>query len=159
MSLSRSLDDAHPWLAERVRRLMSSFSDNGDGASLVITCVHRSQLEQDALWAQGRTTTPQVNALREKVGLPPITEKQNKSQVTWVRTSKHMLSPSRAVDLAVAVDGDGPGPGKPVITWTDLDLYEEMGTLAERLGLVWGGRWRKPDYCHVEMPKEAPGDD
>jgi hypothetical protein len=32
--------------------------------------------------------------------------------------------------------------------------YLEMGLIAESLGFVWGGRWSKPDYPHVELPSK-----
>lgn len=47
----------------------------------------------------------------------------------------------------------------------DLDLYrqkrgdvpqvfwEAAGELGEQLGLRWGGRWRKPDVAHFEVPR------
>lgn len=39
------------------------------------------------------------------------------------------------------------------------ERYTQAGIIAETLGLLWGGRWRKPDYDHVELAnwKKAPG--
>jgi hypothetical protein len=33
-----------------------------------------------------------------------------------------------------------------------LARYLAIGEAAERFGLVWGGRWTKPDRPHVELP-------
>jgi peptidoglycan L-alanyl-D-glutamate endopeptidase CwlK len=46
--------------------------------------------------------------------------------------------------------------GKLVITEKDpwaMRGYELYGQVAERLGLVWGGRWRLMDFGHVEWRK------
>lgn len=32
-----------------------------------------------------------------------------------------------------------------------LALYTDYGLIAEKRGLVWGGRWKRKDYAHVEM--------
>lgn len=29
--------------------------------------------------------------------------------------------------------------------------YKQAGKIGERLGLVWGGSWHKPDYDHLEL--------
>lgn len=31
------------------------------------------------------------------------------------------------------------------------DRYTQAGEIGEDLGLVWGGRWHKPDYDHLEL--------
>ncbi|MBK9968684.1 MAG: M15 family metallopeptidase [Holophagales bacterium] len=156
MTSSRSLSDADPWLAETVLLLQEEFSRRFAPFSLLITCVRRSQLVHDALWLQGRSDAKTINAARLRAGMPPLTsEKEIRSEVTWTRSTKHCAVPfALAVDLAVSVDPDGPeGPLKPVIEWNDIPRYEAMGVIAKKLGLVWGGDWRKPDYCHVEKPR------
>jgi hypothetical protein len=120
---------------------------------LVITSVWRSTLEQEALYVQGRVSKMELNAVRERAGLPPIYSDEEAARVvTRTRNSKHNRTPSEAVDFAVAIDPDGPGPMKPRIDWQTASRYEAMGELAERRGLVWGGRWRQRDLCHVELP-------
>lgn len=152
-TFSRSLADAAPTLAERVLLLQEEFARDRAPQLLVVTCVWRSPLVQQALYAQGRLPAPAVNLKRAAAGLPPLSAEEAARTVTWTRASKHLLLASRAVDLAVAVDPDGPaGPLKPVIDWKDEPAYRRMGALAERLGLVWGGRWHRPDLCHVELP-------
>jgi hypothetical protein len=42
------------------------------------------------------------------------------------------------------------------VTWDGP--WERWGGLAEAAGLVWGGRWRRPDRPHVELP-EGMGDE
>jgi len=154
---SRSLADAHPVLAEKVRLTMDEFHRRaGIPWSLLITNVWRSSIEQEALYLQGRAPLDVVNKARSTAKLPPIKEKENQ-RVTWTRNSKHCVRPSRAVDFAVLFDEDGPDlPIKPVIDWDDRARYRLMGRIASKYGLVWGGDFQgKPDFCHVELPEES----
>ena len=155
---SRLLSDAAPELAIACREVMAVYARRFAPFHLIVTSVWRSPLVQEALYAQGRVASKtELNAIRERAGLPPIyNEAEAHRVVTWVRTSKHNRVPSEAVDFAVALDPDGPeGPQKPRIDWEDISRYAAMGEIAKRVGLVWGGDWRKPDYCHVEKPRES----
>ena len=155
---SRLLSDAHPELAEAAKELMATYAKRFFPWQLLITSVWRSQLEQESLFCQGRVSKMELNAVRSRAGLQPIYDDAEAGRVvTWVRSSKHTRTPSEAVDFAVAIDPDGPtGPLKPRIDWQTASRYEAMGAIAERLGLVWGGSWRKRDLCHVELVREAP---
>lgn len=152
---SRSLSDAHPALAEKVLLLREDFARRQAPWSLVVTSVWRDPRYQDALYAQGRATPMEVNAYRTLIGLPRLSDEDAARVVTWTRESKHTRRPSEAVDLAVALDPDGDGPSKPRIDWQDEGRYRAMGAIAEKLGLVWGGSWRKRDLCHVELPRQS----
>lgn len=156
--ISRDLKDADPFVATAVAELRREFARRFAPFFLTITCVRRTQLAHDALWLQGRADAKTINAARERAGLWLLHDpKEIAREVTWVRTTKHSAVPlSLAVDLAVTIDPDGPeGPMKPVIEWNDIPRYEAMGVIAKKVGLVWGGEWRKPDYCHVEKPRES----
>lgn len=153
---SRLLSDAVPELATACRELMATYARRFAPWHLVVTSVWRSPLVQEALYAQGRVQSKtELNAIRDRAGLPPIYDEDEAHRVvTWTRASNHTRTPARAVDFAVAIDPDGPsGPLKPRIDWDDERRYRQMGELAESLGLVWGGRWERPDMCHVEIPK------
>lgn len=154
---SADLRDAHPLLQGVVPLVQAEFSERRAPEFLRITRVWGSQLVQDALWAQGRSHLVNVNALRSRVGLPPITAKENEHQVTWTRQSMHTRTPSLAVDFVVSFDPDGPGPLKPVITYDDEPAYLALGVIAERHGLVWGGRFPRYDGAHVQLPKDLSG--
>ncbi len=55
--------------------------------------------------------------------------------------SKHQYG--LAVDLVPVIDS--------VAVWNNVVLWKKVGTIGERLGLRWGGRWRKPyDPGHFE---------
>lgn len=100
------------------------------GIDYILTCTRRTQEEQDALYAQGRT----------KPG----------RKVTWTRKSKH--TDSVAFDIAIMINGK--------ICWNpSLDAdgdgvaeYTEAGLIGEALGLRWGGRFKNPDAPHFELP-------
>ena len=110
----------------------------------VVTQGNRTQAEQDALYAQGRTKPGPV--------------------VTWTRNSNHIGG--RAVDVAPFVDG--------AVEWDDngkLGLWpriaEAFKSAADELSvpIVWGGNWTKPDRPHFELirgwerPKAEPKPD
>jgi hypothetical protein len=57
------------------------------------------------------------------------------------RPTMHMLR--LAKDFAIIRDGN--------FVWTRTLEYERMGTIAESIGLRWGGRWKSlGDIFHVE---------
>jgi len=136
------------------------------GHNVIITNVDRCELEQIALYSQGRKPLDVVNMKRMLAGLSPISESHNKI-VTWTLASKHIpvivslddkynpVKKSRAFDFAIIKDGK--------VCWNikaDLDLdgesdYLECGIIAESLGLVWGGRWKKPDFAHCQYMKQV----
>lgn len=95
------------------------------GHPMFITSARRTVAQQQALWRQGRSEPGRI--------------------VTWVdgvqKLSNHQSG--RAMDCAfVAADiWDGP--------------WELYGTVAERHGLAWGGRWlgKKCDRPHVELSR------
>ncbi|HOL44530.1 MAG TPA: M15 family metallopeptidase [Methanothrix sp.] len=99
------------------------------GIPFMLTCTLRTQAEQDALYAQGRT----------KPG--PI--------VTWTRKSKHIEG--RAFDIAILRDGKPCWDVKADVNQDSVPDYIQAGEIGESVGLIWGGRWKKPDYPHFEV--------
>lgn len=67
--------------------------------------------------------------------------------VTWTMQSKHLTG--RAVDFVWRTADGG-------VTYDGPWLL--LGMAAEELGLVWGGRWSRPDRPHVELP-DGTGDE
>jgi peptidoglycan L-alanyl-D-glutamate endopeptidase CwlK len=118
---SRKIEDLTPELQE----LFHSFekSAQNTGVEFIVTCTYRSQYEQGALYAQGRTAPGKI--------------------VTWNVISKH--TEHKAFDIAVLKSGK--------VSWDPAD-YAKAGEIGEAVGLVWGGRWTRPDYPHFQL-KEA----
>lgn len=126
---SRDLNDLDPRMQPLVRSFLSAC--DASGIPLLVTCTYRSSVEQDALYAQGRTTPGAI--------------------VTHARggQSKHNATidgkpASQAVDIVPMMNG------KPV--WDTYGesgkLWEEVGGIGEQIGLDWAGRW-------VHMREEA----
>lgn len=96
-----------------------------EGIHVVLTQTLRTAVEQAALYAQGRT----------KAG--PV--------VTHAPPGYSWHEFGRAYDLAIATfDGD-----QTPMNWYD-GPWERVGTLGEKCGMDWGGRWKHPDIPHFE---------
>ena len=146
-------------LTSRMQEFYLKFAHAMRDAGLVftVTCTSRTYAEQEALFAQGRQPIDQVNALRARVGLSPITAEANKRKVTWTLNSKHIVhsadEKARAFDI-VLLDPAKKRPHWDLKVSLDDDQipdYEEAGKVGESVGLKWGGRFN--DYCHFEDPE------
>ena len=142
MAVSRSLSDCAPELQTVWPLIAADYEAAFPDRSLEITCTHRPQPVQDALYAQGRAPVSEVNALRDRAGLPAIKASANR-QVTWVRHSKHTAYPAHALDFVVLVNGKASYL---------VDLYKPFPEICARHGLRSGGLFKVQDWCHVEMP-------
>lgn len=126
--MSRRLEDLHPTLQPLCRTFLDRCKSAGLDVRLTFT--HRTQAEQDKLYAQGRTAPGPI--------------------VTSVRVSKHTFSidgkpAAKAFDFGVF------DRGKYVTDGRD-PRYTHAGLIGEALGLTWGGRWKKPfDPGHLEI--------
>jgi peptidoglycan L-alanyl-D-glutamate endopeptidase CwlK len=97
---------------------------------------------------QGRKPLEEVNAARRAVGLWEIDESTNKRKVTWRKTSIH--TSREAVDYFILKDGKYCNDLKVDVDKDGVQDWQEFGQIAEECGLTWGGRWRSPDYPHVQ---------
>ena len=124
-----------PALVLLIGTLTSQFEAEVPGATLKPYMGYRTHTEQADLYAQGRT----------KPG--PIVTKAKPGE------SNHNHDPSRAVDAVIVCRGVKQWSVKADCDGDGVNDYLEMGKLAERLGLVWGGRWKGfPDPVHLELP-------
>ncbi len=97
----------------------------------------RTQLEQDKLWAQGRTA------------IGPI--------VTWTRNSKHLIQKdgyAHAIDFGVYDDGvyqNGDSPSEYKYYWQVVDEFKKR---SRQLGIpiICGADWTRADLGHIELP-------
>ena len=64
-----------------------------------------------------------------------------KAGKSWVKRSKHQ--DGDAIDIAMCKNN------KP--DWLDIPGYKACGQIGEKLGLVWGGRWKVRDWGHFEF--------
>lgn len=126
----QKLVGVHPDLVVKVQMIVIALA--AIGSPLIVTAGVRSVAEQQALYAQGRTTAG-----------PIVTEDDG-----IVHKSNHQPHDDgfgHAVDCAFLVDGQP--------SWDAHLPWMLYGMIAERLGLHWGGRWTTPhDLPHVELP-------
>jgi peptidoglycan L-alanyl-D-glutamate endopeptidase CwlK len=118
------------------------------GIQVSIIETYRSVTIQAAYYSQGRRPLAEVNILRSKAGLWPITEKQNR-KVTWTLNSIHFYS--CAFDFAILIDGKMTWNTKADFNENDMPDYEEAGKIAKECGLEWGGDFDgKADMVHCQ---------
>jgi peptidoglycan L-alanyl-D-glutamate endopeptidase CwlK len=103
------------------------------GLPFMFTRTRCTQVEQNALYAQGRTTPGRI--------------------VTWTLNSMHLYG--KAFDIAILKDGKPTWDPKVDVDGDSAWDYYEAGQLGESIGLVWGGRWKKPDYPHFQLKEAA----
>lgn len=129
---------------------------------IFITCTARLIKCQSALYAQGRLPYEEVNRLRLACGMVKITPDEAGRGVTWTLYSRHLVDfddtnvdndYSQAFDFAIGTSKKLYWDVKVNLNKNNIADYEEVGSIAEKYDWVWGGRWKKPDYPHVEMGK------
>lgn len=130
---SRSLSDLHPDLQPLCEQFLESCTINSINAFVVQT--YRSKAEQDALYAQGRTTPGKV--------VTHATGGHSKHEFTLPDGTPA----SKAFDFMIKDSG-----GHLISDGTD-PAYYQAGQLGKSLGLIWGGDWAQPktDYDHLQL--------
>jgi len=113
--MSRRIEDLVPAVQPRAHALVKAAKDAG--IDLLITSTYRSNEEQAALYAQGRT----------KPGAIVTNARPGDSYHNW----------RCAFDVVPLRNG------KPVwgISGADGDLWRKIGEMGEAVGLEWAGRW------------------
>lgn len=129
----KKLDGVHPELVKKVGRVMNAMYALG-WPMMVVSGV-RSTAQQQALYAQGRTTPGKV-----VTNADGVKDKSNHQ----AKADGH----GYAVDCAFI---DNPNT---VIdeTWSDSSPWTAYGACVKAVGLKWGGDWSTPDRPHVELP-------
>lgn len=131
----------HPRLVSLVSSLLDEMEVRGT-PMFVVEGV-RTTAQQQAEYAKGRTTV----GVHPTAGHPLGATVTMKDGVT--HRSEHQ---SHADGLGYAGDCAFSG-AEP---FSDLHPWEIYGTLAESVGLVWGGRWAHPhDSPHIELKESA----
>lgn len=119
---STSLDALNPYVTSLARQFLTLCT--ASGLKVVILVTFRSWNEQDALYAQGRTTPGSI-----------VTDAEGgDSYHNW----------GLAFDCAPLVNG--------VVAWEATDMFIEMGNLGQQVGLEWGGNWKTFKISIVDMP-------
>jgi peptidoglycan L-alanyl-D-glutamate endopeptidase CwlK len=89
------------------------------GIEILVTCTYRSPVDQDKLYAQGRTAPGRI--------------------VTNARAWQSLHQYGVAFDVVPMREG------KPVwgTTGADGELWQRVGIAGEASGLEWAGRWKR----------------
>ena len=162
--MSRDLNEATPRMKDFAIRLIGLAKEELN-IRVIVTSVARLFEVQVALYAQGRDTLENVNKLRVRAKLAPITHKENK-KVTWTLASRHIINlsnddptddKSHAIDFGI-LDKNGKYMGdiKADVNRDNKPDYIQLGSLAKKVDpeIIWGGDWKKSkDYPHYEEPK------
>lgn len=128
MKLARDINLLHPGLRPKADELIRQ--TKAVGIDIIITQTLRTKEEQDELYAQGRTKPGNI--------------------VTNARYPQSLHCWGVAFDIAPVKDLDGDGK---LDAFYDSPDWQKIGVIGERLGLVWGGRWKSfPDRPHFELP-------
>lgn len=162
--MSRDLNETTPRMRDFALKLIGLAKEEL-GIRVIVTNVARRYEEQVALYAQGREILENVNKLRTRAGMGPITHKEN-IKVTWTLASKHIINLSNdniTDDLSHAIDfgildknGKYQGDIKADVNNDNKQDYIQLGALAKRIDSVieWGGDWKKTkDYPHYQEPE------
>lgn len=121
----RYLAGLQPDLVQRYRILRDTCLVQG--ILIKITQGFRTEAEQQALFAMGRTKPGQI-----------VTQAQS------AKDSPHGYG--AAFDIVI-FDGGKPSWEEPKMT----SLYVQVGEIGESVGLEWGGRFPKPDKPHFQL--------
>ena len=108
---SRKIEDLHPTVAKMCNNFISKCEKSG--IDILITSTYRDKESQNALYAQGRTTTGKI----------VTNAKGGQSWHNW-----HV-----AFDFVPIKHGKA--------QWEDIELFTHCGEIAESCGLEWAGRW------------------
>jgi hypothetical protein len=151
--MSRKLSELNKELLDKYHLFKQKMDDAG--LDFIITRTGSSNDEQKALYAQGRKTFLEIMELRTKAGMYPIGVEEASLVVTWTLKSKHIIDKkhpkSRAFDIALVKEQKPHWNSKISINNNDIPDYTEIGLIVESVGLKWGGRFKRPDYCHIEL--------
>lgn len=168
--MGRNLSQATPRIRKVIDAAIPRVKDEL-GETIRPTFVDRSIGEQAALYAQGRDTLENVNLLRKRAGMDPISGKQNLRKVTWTMASRHITDLhdddpvndlSRAVDIGLFEDNGSYVDGDTKVE-TDrylavMDVIEEVASEMLDSGeidgeLVFGRTFKNADIPHIEESK------
>lgn len=114
--MSRKVEDLTPAVAQKCRAFIAKCEE--EGIDILITCTLRTNEEQAALYAKGRTTPGPI--------------------VTNAKPGQSWHNHKQAFDFVPMRDG------KPVwgTSGSDGVLWAKCGAIGESVGLEWAGRWK-----------------
>jgi hypothetical protein len=150
--LSKSLEDLKPEVAQKARAFLTDANEYLDphdlevhtGERAIITSTLRSDIEQLANFAQGKSQLRVVNAARMMAGMKSLAKSENEYSISecdgQIDKSKHQAGD--AFDYVI-LGGDGKPvwrlidkDGKPIAEY--IEKYKKLGDIAKGHGLRSG---------------------
>lgn len=129
----RDITALHPRLQIKAAQLKEECLKQG--IHILFSECLRTKAEQDALYAQGRTTPGNI-----------ITNAKGSTY-----SSQHQWG--IAIDFYIDMDVDGDGSKKDDAFNNSTGLFDRVGKIAKSIGLGWGGDWTSfKDRPHVYLP-------
>lgn len=143
--MSRKLSDLHP----EVRAMCEQFLDECEAAGIdvLITSTWRSNSEQDALYAQGRTKPGKI-VTRARGG-----QSSHNFILNGVPASLAFdVVPLRHGKLIWGTRGDGVDADPTDDDTDDLELWQRVGAIGKACGLQWYGEPGSPfkEFPHLQ---------
>lgn len=128
--MSKDTASLHPHLRIALPKILAAMS--AAGFPMTIVSTERTEAEQLALYAKGRSVGGAVVTYCDGVVKKSLHQKQDDSFV-------------HAIDCAFLIDN------RP--SWDAALPWKLYGVLAQTYGLTWGGSWASlADLTHVEVP-------
>lgn len=144
---SRKLTDLHPQMQPMVTRFLANA--RAAGIDLLVTCTYRSNEEQAALHAIGRTKPGRI-VTNAKPGRSTHNNTLNGKPAALAVD----VVPLRDGKPVWGMSGDGIDNDPSDDLRDDLELWQRVGKLGEKAGLEWAGRWtRFREFPHFQHPK------
>lgn len=148
MATNRDIALCAPRLQQAWAHLKAAWEQKyPNGPKIILVETYRSPDVQRAYYAQGREKLAIVNSIRMKVGLPAISEVENRRTITNAKPgqSKHQVQPAQAFDIGFVHNGQ--------MDYSEHNYAEAASILAESFEDVsWGGSWKRlQDRPHFEV--------
>jgi peptidoglycan L-alanyl-D-glutamate endopeptidase CwlK len=161
--MSRDISRAHPDLQPLIPRFLEACHQEL-GVEVLITCVDRSWKEQADLYALGRSQS-ELDMLGIKAVANPSARRVTNAKPgdSFHNFMLGDLPASLAFDCVPlrngkpvwGTGGDGIDDNPADDLTDDLELWQRVGAIGERLGLQWAGRWvgRLREFAHFQIAK------
>ena len=134
------IDLLNPVAKKKVETFIATLEAHGYVYSVLETL--RTQLVQDAYFAQGRESYEVICIYRERAGLYKINEIEAKRIITGEKYSMHQSG--LAADIVPVINGKVPWDYSRYI-----ELWMAFGILGKEAGLIWGGDWAPLLPCGI----------
>ena len=145
--MSRKLTDLSP----ATYRMWIEF-DRGmraAGIEYIMTCTYRSEAEQAELFARGRTKPGRIIT-----NAPPGMSAHNAELNGAPASEAFDVVPLRFGKAVWGTSGDGIDDNPADDDTDDLELWQRVGVIGEKVGLQWAGRWKTfKEFPHFQNPE------